>query len=154
MPNFAYRGRDAGGNIAQGVLEGASSAAVADALVGRGIIPLSISPAASGAVAAKAVGTSTELEFFKPKVQHQDVLMFTKQIYTLLKSGVPITSSQASASRSNARTQGFTSSRASLQNQTPALSIGSVLAQKRIGSSPSPQNPPTPYEVPCGRQRP
>jgi arylsulfatase A-like enzyme len=65
-------------------------------------------------------------------------------VYSQLKSGVPITSSPASASRSNARMQGFTSSRASLQNQTQALSIGYVLAQKRIGSSPSPQNPPTP----------
>ncbi|MCX7175592.1 MAG: type II secretion system F family protein [Proteobacteria bacterium] len=92
MPNFAYRGRDAGGQMTQGVLEGLNSAAVADALASRGIIPLSINPAAAvaGAKAASSAGSSVSFEFFKPKVLHQDVLMFTRQIYTLLKSGVPI----------------------------------------------------------------
>jgi len=90
MPNFAYRGRDAGGQMTQGIQEGLTSAAVADALVSRGIIPLSINPAAEGAKAAVPGGKSGDIEFFKPKVLHQDVLMFTRQIYTLLKSGVPI----------------------------------------------------------------
>ena len=90
MPNFAYRGRDAGGQMTQGIQEGLTSAAVADALVSRGIIPLSINPAADGAKAAAPGAKSGDIEFFKPKVLHQDVLMFTRQIYTLLKSGVPI----------------------------------------------------------------
>jgi len=90
MPNFAYRGRDAGGQMTEGILEGVTSAAVADALIGRGIIPLSINPAAAGAKAATPGGKSGDFELFKPKVLHQDVLMFTRQIYTLLKAGVPI----------------------------------------------------------------
>jgi len=90
MPNFAYRGRDSGGQITQGILEGMTSSAVADALASRGIIPLSITPAAAGAKAAGAAGASISMDLFKPKVLHQDVLMFTRQIYTLLKSGVPI----------------------------------------------------------------
>ncbi|MCX7178693.1 MAG: type II secretion system F family protein [Proteobacteria bacterium] len=90
MPNFAYRGRDSGGQITQGILEGMTPGAVADALASRGIIPLSISPAPEGKSGSAASGGSMNIELFKPKVLHIDVLMFTKQIYTLLKSGVPI----------------------------------------------------------------
>ncbi|MDD5177398.1 MAG: type II secretion system F family protein [Sterolibacterium sp.] len=91
MPNFAYRGRDAGGQMTQGVLEGASSAAVADDLSSRGIIPLSITPAPeSAARTAFSLGKLADLQLFKQKVEHIDVLMFSRQIYTLLKAGVPI----------------------------------------------------------------
>jgi len=93
MPNFSYRGRDASGQMTQGVLEGLSPAAVADALMGRGIIPLSITPAKGDAKSAGAgggFGDLSKIDLFKQKVQHIDVLMFSKQIYTLLKAGVPI----------------------------------------------------------------
>ncbi len=90
MPNFAYRGRDAGGQMTQGYQEGLNSAAVADALASRGIIPLSINPAPEAAKAAITVGGLAKLQIFKQKVEHIDVLMFTRQIYTLFKAGVPI----------------------------------------------------------------
>ena len=90
MPNFAYRGRDASGQVTQGFQEGLTSGAVADALASRGIIPLSINPAPDGSKAGASTGGSMNIVIFKQKVQHIDVLMFTKQIYTLLKSGVPI----------------------------------------------------------------
>ena len=89
MPNFAYRGRDSGGQIAQGFQEGPSSAAVADALASRGIIPLSINPAPEARAAISAGGIA-RLHIFKQKVLHIDVLMFSRQMYTLLKAGVPI----------------------------------------------------------------
>ncbi|MFA7241835.1 MAG: type II secretion system F family protein [Sulfuricellaceae bacterium] len=93
MPNFSYSGRDAGGKMTQGVLEGLNSGAIADALTSRGIIPLSIKPAPGGAKAAESGGglsALSKIEIFKQQVQHVDVLMFSKQIYTLLKAGVPI----------------------------------------------------------------
>lgn len=80
--------------MTQGFLEGLSPAAVADSLAGQGIIPLSISPAphnarAAGAAAGGKSG-AIKIELFKQKVEHIDTLIFTKQIYTLLKAGVPI----------------------------------------------------------------
>ena len=91
MPNFSYRGRDAGGQMTQGVLEGLNPGAVADALVSRGIIPLSINPAPANATAAGGGWNYlANIQIFKQKVQHIDVLMFSRQIYTLLKAGVPI----------------------------------------------------------------
>ncbi len=88
MPNYAYRGRDAGGNEVSGQQEGASPAGVADWLAGRGITPLSIDPATAAVKAA--AGGSVQIQWFKPKVLHMDVMLFTRQIHSLLKAGVPI----------------------------------------------------------------
>ena len=88
MPNYAYRGRDAGGKEVSGQQEGASPAGVADWLAGRGITPLSIDPAAAAVKAA--AGGSVQIQWFKPKVLHLDVMLFTRQIHSLLKAGVPI----------------------------------------------------------------
>jgi MSHA biogenesis protein MshG len=89
MPNFAYRGRNGTGDVEQGILDGASAGAVADMLFGRGITPIEISPTTKSAGAAGS-GPGTDIQIFKPKVQHMDVLLFSRQIHTLLRSGVPI----------------------------------------------------------------
>lgn len=88
MPAFTYRGRNTAGDPVQGVLEGATAAAVADLLFGSGITPLEIKPAPAGALAKKDGGGQFNL--FAEKIEHVDVLLFTRQIYTLLKAGVPI----------------------------------------------------------------
>ncbi len=85
MANFAYKGRDAGGKLIEGVLEAASSGGVADMLLGRGITPVSIQETKAGKAAV-----ALEWSLFKPKVQHVDILLFSRQLHTLLKSGVPI----------------------------------------------------------------
>ncbi|MCF8151881.1 MAG: type II secretion system F family protein [Burkholderiaceae bacterium] len=89
MPNFAYRGRNGAGDIEQGVLEGATAGAVADLLFGRGITPMEIKPSAVP-VGASESGIGIRFQLFKQKVQHMDVLLFSRQIYTLLRAGVPI----------------------------------------------------------------
>ncbi|PKO29749.1 MAG: MSHA biogenesis protein MshG [Betaproteobacteria bacterium HGW-Betaproteobacteria-7] len=86
MANFAYKGRDAGGKLIEGVLEGASAGGVADLLLGRGVTPLSISE-----TKAKSKGSGDiQITLFKPRVEHVDILLFSRQIHTLLKAGVPI----------------------------------------------------------------
>jgi len=81
---FAYKGRDAGGKLIEGVLEGASAGGVADLLLGRGVTPVSIEETRS-----KAAGGSA-FSLFKPRVEHVDILLFSRQLHTLLKAGVPI----------------------------------------------------------------
>lgn len=88
MPAFAYRGRNNVGAMVEGVLEGATTAAVADVLIGNGVTPLEIKPAPANGKAAKNGGS--DLVLFQPRVGHVDILLFTRQIYTLLKAGVPI----------------------------------------------------------------
>ena len=86
MPSFSYQGRNSGGEMVRGVLEGASEDAVADQLFGQGITPLDIMPA-TGGLAGEAISTGG---LFRQKVQQVDVLLFSRQLYTLLKAGLPI----------------------------------------------------------------
>lgn len=87
MPNFAYRGRNSAGEMVQGALEGAAPGAVADVLVGMGITPIEIK---TGSSSSSAPGAQLNITLFKEKVSHIDVLLFSRQIHTLLKAGVPI----------------------------------------------------------------
>jgi MSHA biogenesis protein MshG len=86
MPFFSYRGRDGRGSAVQGVLEGADSGAVAGVLSGMGIVPLDIQPAAP----PRARFDWRANLFGGGKVSHTEVLLFSRQMYTLLKAGVPI----------------------------------------------------------------
>ena len=88
MPFFAYKGRNAKGDLMTGVLEGADSGAVADQLFGNGVTPLDIT------LTTRAVPSGDQeswmARFFEKKVTSMDVQLFSRQLYTLLKSGVPI----------------------------------------------------------------
>ncbi|HEY0856392.1 MAG TPA: type II secretion system F family protein [Albitalea sp.] len=88
MPSFAYSARDTRGQLLQGIAEGASAAAVADQLLGSGMTPLKIS--ASAATVERAA--APKFSWGKgAKVQHDDLLLFSRQLHTLLKAGIPIT---------------------------------------------------------------
>lgn len=85
MPYFAYKARNAGGEMIEGGFEAASSGAVADVLLGQGVVPLEIRESRPA-----AKGGGLEISLFKPKVGHIDLLLFSRQLHTLLKAGVPI----------------------------------------------------------------
>ena len=89
MPAFNYRGRNPAGEAVSGTLEGATAAAVADLLFGSGVTPTEIKPAPAGALKTKG-GADSGFKPFAPTIGHVDILLFTRQIYTLLKAGVPI----------------------------------------------------------------
>ncbi len=87
MPYFSYKARNARGELMQGILEGVDSGAVADQLFNTGITPIEIT------VTTKSVKDSTETfwaRLTERKVQAIDVQLFSRQLYTLLKAGVPI----------------------------------------------------------------
>ncbi len=86
MAYFAYKGRDAGGKLIEGVLEGATASGIADLLLGRGVTPVSIAETKGKGPGDGSLG----LALFKPTVQHIDILLFSRQLHTLLKAGVPI----------------------------------------------------------------
>lgn len=113
MATFAYRGRNATGEAVQGVLEGTTAAAVADLLFGTGVTPLEIKPAAAGEAERKAVADAPNAGLFADKIKHVDILLFTRQLYTLLKAGVPIMRALAGLQDSN-------------QNQAMKAMIGDV----------------------------
>jgi MSHA biogenesis protein MshG len=87
MSAFSYSARDAGGNLREGVLEGESASAVADQLVGGGNTPIRIEAAHAAAPAA-----TLALPWRRgAKVLHEDVLLFSRQLHSLLRAGIPIT---------------------------------------------------------------
>jgi MSHA biogenesis protein MshG len=90
MPFFAYKGRDARGALTQGVLEGADSGAIADQLFGTGVTPIEIVPTTRKATSGGAAEDGLWQRLTRKKVTSLDVQLFSRQLYTLLKSGVPI----------------------------------------------------------------
>jgi MSHA biogenesis protein MshG len=88
MAVFSYSARDAGGILREGVLEGASAAAVADQLSSGGNTPVRIE-AASGV--APVVASAGPGRWRGPRLGPTDVLLFSRQLHSLLKAGIPIT---------------------------------------------------------------
>jgi MSHA biogenesis protein MshG len=89
VPQFAYQGRNARGELVKGVLEGPSSGAVADQLFNTGITPVHIDEAPASAAAAPAGGI-LQIRFGEARVELADLMLFSRQMHTLLKAGVPI----------------------------------------------------------------
>lgn len=81
MPEFAYKARDARGGSVQGFLVGEDINAVRKKLADQGLIPISVSNA----------GSNTLLKLnlmFKKKVKIEELVIFTKQFYTLFRAGM------------------------------------------------------------------
>ena len=100
MPFFAYTGRNARGELVRGVLENADSGAIADQLLTSGVSPINISPT-SGPQALAGEGWLRRLS--SEKVTLEDMVLFSRQMYTLLKAGVPILKSLAALQESAVR---------------------------------------------------
>lgn len=90
MPFFAYKGRNGRGEMMQGVLEGADSGAIADQLFGTGVTPLEIVLTTRKVTTGNDDGETVWQRLARKRVTSLDVQLFSRQIYTLLKSGVPI----------------------------------------------------------------
>ncbi|QYG07231.1 type II secretion system F family protein [Janthinobacterium sp. PAMC25594] len=88
MAFFSYKARNASGELLTGVMEGADSGAVADQLFSSGATPVEI------LVTKKAATTGADIGWWQrlteKKVSSMDVQLFSRQLYTLLKAGVPI----------------------------------------------------------------
>ncbi len=87
MPFFAYKARNRSGDPVLGVLESADSGAAASQLIKLDITPVEITLTSAPAAAA---GAGALARMFEEKVTPQDLMLFSRQMYTLLKAGVPI----------------------------------------------------------------
>lgn len=88
MPLFQFRGRNRQGELTAGTVEAADLGAAADEVSAQGIIPLNIELARGG-------GGGFDYEafrrrFLEPRVTVDDLVMFIRQLYSLLHAGVPI----------------------------------------------------------------
>ncbi|MBV1909444.1 MAG: type II secretion system F family protein [Kangiellaceae bacterium] len=88
MPTFNYVARQKNGESVKGEMEAVNRDAAADNLLARGMLPISLNEDSSGGGWADIdIG---EL-FATKKVDIQDLVMFSRQMYSLTKAGIPLT---------------------------------------------------------------
>jgi MSHA biogenesis protein MshG len=86
MTIFNYTARKKDGSVSNGKIESITEDAVADTLLSRGLLPVSINE-----------NTTKEsdvdlAELFEPKkVKTHDLVMFSRQMFSLTKAGIPLT---------------------------------------------------------------
>ncbi|MFZ5566079.1 MAG: type II secretion system F family protein [Pseudomonadota bacterium] len=85
MTIFAWRGRNSLGELIQGELDAVSEDAVADQLLSLGLVPVHIAPAPQ-----VQTRESWWEQLSRRPIVIEDVLIFSRQMYTLNKAGVPI----------------------------------------------------------------
>lgn len=83
MPAFQYYARDNSGRAVNGQLEALSAPAAAALLRERGLIVLQLQQTA-------APTNTTKLNIFRKKVGFEELIMFSRQMYSLIKAGIPI----------------------------------------------------------------
>lgn len=84
MMRFSCKGRNARGEMVESTLDAENAGACADELYKEGIIPVEIN-------AASPEQKEAWLEFFgEKKVGAVELMLFSRQMHTLLKAGVPI----------------------------------------------------------------
>ncbi len=89
MPQFSYAGKSAQGGPLKGIIEAASAQAAAQALLSQNIVPISIEET------KKVSGTNNSSGFdigslLEQKIGLDEMIIFSRQMYSLLKAGIPI----------------------------------------------------------------
>ena len=88
MPAYTYRGRDADLAYVTGTIEAESPAAVVQQLVAKGVVVVDVN--ATRIVAAKATAPSLWEKLRTRPISDDDLILFTRQMYTLQRTAVPI----------------------------------------------------------------
>jgi MSHA biogenesis protein MshG len=87
MALYAWRGRNSRGEAISGQLEAMTENGVADQLMTMGVAPVHIAPLVAAQV---STGDSWFERLNRKPVVVEDILIFSRQMYTLNKAGVPI----------------------------------------------------------------
>ncbi len=82
MPTFHYRARDKDGVLITGEIDALSADELKEGLFREGMIPLEVKQAGGGSISMKS------LEGLFGKVKPDELMIFTRQFYTLFKAGV------------------------------------------------------------------
>jgi len=85
VAQFSYTARKSSGELATGVLDAADASTVAQILVGRSFTPIAITENSQ-----EQIAELSQISFLTPKVSLDDLVIFSRQMYSLAKSGIPI----------------------------------------------------------------
>lgn len=88
MAAFQYKGRTTRGDLVNGRLEADTAEAVADQLFTIGVTPIDIAPAPPAATEVSFSSFKKLLSRERPKLD--DLILFSRQMYSLTKGGVPL----------------------------------------------------------------
>jgi MSHA biogenesis protein MshG len=88
MPNFTYQGRDSTGKLVSGKRTAQSADMLGAQLTKEGVIPISI---LAGEASKTDLGSLKD-KLFREKVSQEEMGVFARQMYTLVKTGVPLAS--------------------------------------------------------------
>ncbi|HMY39707.1 MAG TPA: type II secretion system F family protein, partial [Marinagarivorans sp.] len=86
MTSFTYQGRNSQGQLVEGRLDGASADVIANQLMSRSITPVSIVAVKEASSVDKQLAKLMGAE----KVDSVELIMFSRQMYTITKSGIPL----------------------------------------------------------------
>ncbi len=85
MPTYQYHGRNQDGSKASGSVDAPTEELAAESLLGKGVIPTSISVGKSGS----AINIDWQ-SLFTPAIPLEVLVIFCRQLYSLTKAGVPL----------------------------------------------------------------
>lgn len=98
MPMFSYKGRDASGTLVEGALEAIDKNTLVNMLQTSQIIPLEIE---SDIEAVGNDNNAKSVTLFQESITTLDIMLFSRQMHTLLKSGIPIMKALSGLQSSN-----------------------------------------------------
>lgn len=144
MPFFSYKGRNNKGELVKGVLEGPDRSSIAKQIFNLDITPVEILPGSAPSTENKL---SFDFDLFQERIELVDVMMFCRQMYTLLKAGIPIMSAlnvQLTSIRNKSFVKVISEVRASLDsghelsaalNQHPKVFSDFYISMIRVGET-------------------
>lgn len=122
MAAYAYRASTREGKVVEGSMEASGEAAVVAALRAQGFLPLSVT-AGSGSGRGFSLSFDYQLPWRRPaKVRSRDLMVFTGELSTLLRAGLPLDRSLGSLSSLT-------------ENETLQRIVGEILGRVQEGRS-------------------
>lgn len=126
MSVFSYRGRNARGALIEGSVDANSVDAVASQLMNTGITPIDITP--QGGDVTEAPPSLLDYLRSKPPTL-EDLILFSRQMYTLMRAGVPMVKSMVGLVQSTRNQQLMEAQRDILANIESGRGLASSLAR-------------------------
>jgi MSHA biogenesis protein MshG len=87
VASFAYKGRESGGVLVDGMIDANDATTAAKMLMTRKITPVDIIELSDKSVKKQE---SADMGFLVPQVSIDDLVIFARQMYSLAKAGIPI----------------------------------------------------------------
>lgn len=126
MPVFSYKGRNTRGALVEGRVDATTIDAVAAQLMNTGITPIDISQ--QGGVTAD--GPRSVLDFLRNRPPSlEDLILFSRQMYSLMRAGVPLIKAMVGLVQSTRNQQMVEAQRDILVNIESGRALSSSLAR-------------------------